>query len=218
MPAMKIAVIGWGSLIWCPGSLRIKTKWRWDGPKLPIEFARISRDGRLTLVILPGAPDQPTYWALSAFSNLEDATKNLRQREGSKSDDIHWLTEDEKPNGGDQIDGKVSKRVKHWLSTHELDAAVWTGLSTNWRCKRGCDFTTEDAVRYLQELESKRDIASSTYDRAQEYLENTPLQIQTDVRRAMQTRGWKDRELPKVLFEQNKMRSPKSDRKSDRRN
>ena len=25
-------MLGWGSLIWCPGGLRIKTKWRSDGP------------------------------------------------------------------------------------------------------------------------------------------------------------------------------------------
>lgn len=38
----KIAVIGWGSLIWCPKGLKIRDKWKNDGPKLPIEFARIS--------------------------------------------------------------------------------------------------------------------------------------------------------------------------------
>jgi hypothetical protein len=49
-----IAVIGWGSLIWCPGILRTKSRWHSDGPALPIEFARISGDNRLSLVIHPG--------------------------------------------------------------------------------------------------------------------------------------------------------------------
>lgn len=48
---MAIAILGWGSLIWCPGNLRIRGPWRHDGPVLPIEFARISADGRLTLVV-----------------------------------------------------------------------------------------------------------------------------------------------------------------------
>src|SRR5436190_1350463 len=92
---MEIAVLGWGSLIWCPGSLRIKTKWRSDGPRLPIEFARISRDGRVTLVVLPGAEDQPVYWALSEFDDLHDARGNLKEREGTPSKDhIHCLTGD----------------------------------------------------------------------------------------------------------------------------
>jgi len=45
----KIIVLGWGSLIWDPRELKIKnSEWQKDGPNLPIEFARISQDGRLT--------------------------------------------------------------------------------------------------------------------------------------------------------------------------
>jgi hypothetical protein len=48
---MKIAVLGWGSLIWQPRELRISLPiWKTDGPELPVEFARVSMDGRLTLV------------------------------------------------------------------------------------------------------------------------------------------------------------------------
>lgn len=88
---MNIAILGWGSLIWCPGSLRIKTRWRLDGPRLPIEFARISRDGRLTLVIHPSSDDQPTYWAVSELTTLDAARKNLRERESAGLADIHYL-------------------------------------------------------------------------------------------------------------------------------
>jgi hypothetical protein len=91
---MSIAVLGWGSLIWSGGNLGIKTKWRSDGPVLPIEFARVSQDNRLTLVIQPGSADQPTYWALSQFSTVSQACENLRAREGSNSADIHFLSQD----------------------------------------------------------------------------------------------------------------------------
>jgi hypothetical protein len=197
---MEIAVIGWGSLIWCPGSLRIKTKWRSDGPKLPLEFARISQDGRLTLVIRPGAEKQPTYWAISEFDNLDDACQNLREREGCATPHIHWVTA--KNGAADDVPPMVVKAVSGWRTTRELDAAIWTGLTTNWKEKRGGrDFTHKDAVRYLQELESERDRAKSTYDRAREYVENTPPLIQTKVRRAMQQKGWQDAKLSKVLFD-----------------
>ncbi len=73
---MEIAVIGWGSLIWCPGSLRIKTKWRSEGPDLPIEFARISSDGRLTLVIHRLAGTAPLL-AISELETLTEARENL---------------------------------------------------------------------------------------------------------------------------------------------
>ena len=52
---MKIAILGWGSLIWQPKDLKFDANigWKEKGPILPIEFARISKDGRLALVITP---------------------------------------------------------------------------------------------------------------------------------------------------------------------
>src|SRR5215813_3106795 len=91
---MNIAVLGWGSLIWHPASFRAKTKWRSDGPRLPIEFARISQDNRLTLVIQPGSTDQATYWSLSELTDLEPARQNLKARERTASKDIHAVLRD----------------------------------------------------------------------------------------------------------------------------
>jgi hypothetical protein len=51
---MRIAFVGWGSLIWNPGKLPLATNWTEVGPILPIEFSRISKDGRLTLALTNG--------------------------------------------------------------------------------------------------------------------------------------------------------------------
>ena len=71
---MAIAILAWGSLIWNPGSLHIVDGWRPGGPTLPIEFSRISDNGRLTLVIdeACGVP-VPTCFALSMFDNVQEA-------------------------------------------------------------------------------------------------------------------------------------------------
>ena len=61
---MKIACIGWGSLIWNSGVLKIRNKWYEDGPILPIEFSRISDDGRVTLIIDKSGTPVRTLWAL----------------------------------------------------------------------------------------------------------------------------------------------------------
>ncbi|MGC1619958.1 MAG: hypothetical protein WA765_15825 [Candidatus Acidiferrum sp.] len=204
---MQIAVIGWGSLTWCPGCLGLKSRWHSDGPALPIELARISGDKRLTLVIHPGSPeestpDQQTYWAMSEFGDLKAARKNLQAREGTASKHIHSLTADGQQEGA--VDPEISARMGEWLKAHRgLEAAVWTGLPSNWDDEqKGRKFTVEDAVQYLGELEGAKDEAKATYDRAREYLINTPSQIQTPVRRIMrEKKGWKDSTLSGILFE-----------------
>ncbi len=68
---MPIAVVAWGSLVWCPGSLAMKTRWRRDGPRLPIEFARISQDDRVTLVIHLESEEQ---WPSASETAREEST------------------------------------------------------------------------------------------------------------------------------------------------
>jgi hypothetical protein len=198
---LRIAVIGWGSLIWCPGILRLKTKWRSDGPKLPIEFARISGDGRLTLVIHPGVAEQVTYWAVSEFEELSVAKTNLKNREHAKGSDIHGMRMSDEPV---ETHETVRTNIRCWLEEKkkDVDAAIWTGLPSNWDKKRnGNAFSPADAVRYLEELERAKDSAISVYNNARDYVQNTPSIISTEVRRSMQQRGWTDAQLSDGLFE-----------------
>lgn len=198
---LEIAVIGWGSLIWCPGNLRIKTRWRSGGPPLPIEFGRISKDMRLTLVILPGSPNQQTYWALSEFGVIEEARQNLRQREGTKPADIHFLLK--KGEASKDVPLTVREQIAGWLNQrNDVDAALWTGLPGNWGEKRGKEFSPKDAVEYLVELENDKDSTQAAYDRARQYVVNAPPGIDTPVRKEMRLRGWLDAQLPQVLFEE----------------
>lgn len=203
---MQIAVIGWGSLIWCPGCLQIESRWHSDGPALPIEFARISGDKRLTLVIHRGSrrnptPNQQTYWASSTFRHVGAARQNLQSREGAKNlEDIHSVTARGHTEGA--VDPVISARIRRWLKgAPGVQAAVWTGLSTNWPRKRTRNFTPEDTLQYVNELEHAKDEAKEAYDRAREYIINAPSQIQTPVRRLIrETRGWRDAALPAILF------------------
>ncbi|MFI5095376.1 MAG: hypothetical protein ACHQIK_18220 [Candidatus Acidiferrales bacterium] len=169
---------------------------------MPIEFARISSDKRLTLVIHSGSPDQRTYWALSEFENLTAARKNLQAREGAKHlHDIHSVTPEGQTEGTVQQD--ISDQIQEWLKDRQdVNAAIWTGLTSNWLDKRERPFTLEDAVAYLRELETDRDQSKADYDRAREYIRNAPHQIQTPIRKIIrEKRDWGDSKLPAVLFE-----------------
>jgi len=179
---MKIAVLGWGSFIWCLGSLQIKSRWHSDGPSLPIEFARISKDGRLTLVIDPRATPVTTYWALSIFGELDEARSNLSEREGTSLGHIRFLT----AKGEATANILFQNELSLWLHNHaDISAMIWTGLDSNWETKRGVPFTSNDAVQYLAQLEAQRDTNAFVYDRAREYLTNAPKSVQTEVRKRM---------------------------------
>jgi len=194
-----IAVIGWGSLIWCPGALAIASCWRADGPRLPIEFARISKDQRLTLVIVPDAAPVQTYWARSAGGSLESCVQNLKLREGGERTPIAWV----RRSGRIEVhnsSAEIVRGVEAWLASQpELDAAVWTDLASNWKTSlRRREFSVDDAVDYALGLERGD---SETLRRAREYVCNAPPQTQTAVRARLRERGWQDAVLPSVLFE-----------------
>jgi len=87
LTVQKIVCLGWGSLIWDPGDLRIdnlerpETAWSTDGPFLPVEFARQSGGNRITLVLVPGRRTVPVLWTQMFVDDLETAKRNLAQRE-----------------------------------------------------------------------------------------------------------------------------------------
>ena len=78
--AMKFACVGWGSLCWDPRELPVGD-WRKDGPVLPLEFARRSQDGRITLVITEDGTELQTLWAELSAGSLDEAANLLRNRE-----------------------------------------------------------------------------------------------------------------------------------------
>lgn len=85
---MRIAVIGWGSLIWDLRDLDIEGEWNTDGPLLPIEFARVSGGNRLTLVLVDNVPLQPALWAITRKASLAEAVTDLATREGTPASNI----------------------------------------------------------------------------------------------------------------------------------
>lgn len=84
---MRIAALAWGSLVWDRRNLAIAEDFRPNGPRISVEFCRVSGDGRLSLVIdeAVGTFCQ-TYSALSTHDDLDAALENLWIREGSKDE------------------------------------------------------------------------------------------------------------------------------------
>lgn len=181
---MAIAFLGWGSLIWNPGNLRMGEEWYQDGPLLPVEFARISADKRLTLVLYPNADRVQVLWTYAHVHTLDDAIKNLAQREGTRKDQVGFLsTTDDTSNC--QVIPEVLDEIRTWAVKKNLDAVVWTNLPFNFREKSGEEFNESNVIDYLRGLRKKE------HQKARRYIEKTPLQIMTRIRRIIeQELGW----------------------------
>ena len=170
---MRIAFIGWGSLVWSPRGLPLASGWAADGPELPIEFARKSRDGRLTLVLFETAAPIPTYWAQASASDFELARSELREREGTTAQFIHGSLDDSAT--------MFHAYVNAWLSGRtDVDAALWTALGSTPEGQ-----SDASAISYLKALDDE------PRRRAEEYVRRAPDQTRT-VRRTLIERelGW----------------------------
>lgn len=175
----SIAFLGWGSLIWDPRNLRTKSDWYNDGPILPIEYKRISSDGRITLVIHPNSVGIKTLWTLADFEKLDDARENLRLRENTPNiDRIGYLSIIE--NTSNSFSNNVLKTIEKWAKEKNLDAVVWTDLAENpnkFRTKTKNKMTDDNIINYLNSLDGKE------LEDARRYIQNTPKQIDTPLRR-----------------------------------
>ena len=186
---MKIAILGWGSLIWLPKDLKFDTNsgWKENGPVLPIEFARISKDGRLTLVITPNGTEVPTLYAVSSFDSLNLAVLNLKKREGTNEKYIGSYKKSK-----DEFSPKefpYKENIKNWIQTTDFDAVIWTNLPEKWDITENKavikTIDPNDRINYLQNLKGLESAL------AEEYIRNTPKQIATTYRKQIiEILGW----------------------------
>lgn len=180
---MLVACLGWGSLVWDPRGLPVRGQWLTDGPLVPIEFARQSEDGRISLVIVPERfPQVRSLWALLSVTALNEAREALRNREGIPREkaweDIgHWR--------GGRGKTRVEQRIGRWARTLGLAAVVWTNLPAKFNGKKGKIPSGEEVLTYLSGLTGEE------RNNAERYIRMAPRQIDTNYRRLIEERlGW----------------------------
>jgi hypothetical protein len=188
---VKSAVLAWGSLLWDPRELQTAAEFVANGPLLPIEFCRISADGRLTLAI-----DETfgsvckTYSAPSALDALDAAIENLRLREGMPNTRAVGFVETV---SGRQSDVAIERHpeavatIAAWAGSNGYEAAIWAALASNFDepDKGGEPFSVTAAIRYLETLQG-RDAAK--FSRALAYVRQAPPEVETPVREEVSKR------------------------------
>lgn len=178
-----IACLGWGSLIWDPRSLPIRSAWFKDGPPVRAEFLRKSSDGRITLVLHESVAPVQSLWAIMDTDDPEQARAALGEREGIRSH-RHDLVGLWKP--GQEPPHSTIVDLPGWARAHKVRAVVWTTLSHNFHGKdSGRIASADEIITYLSNLEG------NTLDKAKKYIRNTPQQISTGIRQAIEVAlGW----------------------------
>jgi hypothetical protein len=181
---MRIAILGWGSLLWEGGPEfdRWHDEWQLDGPTLRLEFSRISssRLGALTLVIDGNNGAANTVaWCASKRKHVEDAVADLRCREGCSIRDIAYV---DLAAEGPQPESVAD--VASWGRQRRLDFVLWTALRSNFEIKTGGPFTVPAALAYVRELKAEGKA------KAADYIWRAPDFVQTPLRAALQQPPW----------------------------
>ncbi len=178
-----IVCLGWGSLVWRPKALPVEGSWHPDGPRLPVEFTRVSRYERLTLVITKGAPLVPVLWSRLAVATLDQGMGALARREGVKPPNIPrsigvWSIR--RSSGHAEAKG-----IGAWARERGIEAVIWTALQPGRPSSRGRALTCQEALAHLRGLKGRRRAC------AEHYIRQTPAQIKTPYRAAIEKEfGW----------------------------
>ena len=170
----NIACLGWGSLIWDPRELPIQRHWFDDGPLVRVEFARRSGDDRVTLVLHREAEPVRSLWALMDADSIEMARQHLGIREGIPK--TRWR---DSIGAWPKSTPDCIVGLDDWARAKQLDAVVWTALSSNFEEGQSLEHRV---IEHLQLL------VGSKRDTAERYIRRAPRQINTEVRRRIEAK------------------------------
>lgn len=191
MDRATIACIGWGSLVWNPGTLPCLGPWAYDGPMLPVEFARESgargpgtRGDRISLVLCQGSLRVQTCWVPIDAPDVMTARMQLARRENDRATqrwaekNIGYWNQASNDAFGLEVDA-----VAQWAGAKRLTAAVWTNLQCGFVGERGVMPSGPSVVAFLQSLGDRSS--------AEKYVRRTPAQVRTPYRRLIEKAlGW----------------------------
>ena len=185
----KIAVIGWGSLIWDLDDLAPKVAGDWAmaaGPRLPLEFSRISPKRAMSLVVVldpdDGAPCE-SHAIASIRDDIHAAAHDLQRRERAQSiAQIGAVCR--RTRFVRATDERIAAAVTDWCAVHDIAGAVWTDLPRNFAEITGKPFGIPAGIAYLREL-PERNLAE-----ALRYITFAPGGTATPLRTALEREDW----------------------------
>tara|TARA_Y100001934_G_scaffold57703_1_gene71567 strand:+ start:3475 stop:4056 length:582 start_codon:yes stop_codon:yes gene_type:complete len=184
----KIAVIGFGSLLWDLDNLASKVSGKWkmyQGPVLPLEFSLVSRKRHLALALvidyLDGAPC-PTCVIDSIRSDISASVIDLAERERMEPSNIGFI---DRASGQSHSHRKETQQTLwHWIKNSDYDGAVWTDGERNFEDLTGKRFSLQTAQDHLWSLRGV------SLEEARRYIREAPSRVETPLRKALDGSPW----------------------------
>ena len=184
----KIAVIGFGSLLWDLDDLAPKVSGEWkmyEGPILPLEFSLVSRKRHYALALVidygDGAPC-PTCVIESVRSEIGAAIVDLANRERMEPTNIGFV--DRNTGASHSHREETRNTLWNWIEDSTYDGAVWTDGERNFEALTGRAFSLQNAQDHLRSLQG------ISLEEARRYIRNAPARVETPLRRALEGAPW----------------------------
>ena len=184
----KIAVIGFGSLLWDLDDLAPKVLGEWkmyEGPILPLEFSLVSRKRHYALALVidygDGAPC-PTCVIDSVRSEIGAAIVDLANRERMEPTNIGFV--DRNTGASHSHREETRNTFWNWIEDSTYDGAVWTDGERNFEALTGRAFSLKTAQDHLRSLQG------ISLEEARRYIRNAPARVETPLRRALEGAPW----------------------------
>jgi hypothetical protein len=186
---MRIALLGWGSLLWDRRADfdEHHEPWQLDGPSLKVEFSRVSRSRNDALTLVLDARNGQSCQVAYAFSKRrdpDDAICDLRCREGSTLSNIGFCFADGSRH--QSRSDEVLKDIRNWALPKAINVVIWSDLASNFERKsKGREsFSIESALFHIQALDAEGKA------KAAEYVWRAPEFIETPLRGILQSQPW----------------------------
>ncbi len=185
--ADRIAILGWGSLLWDLDDLAEHVHGDWmqrAGPRLPMEFSRISAKRKDGLVVCldpkVGVPCA-THAIVSRADRIATARADLARRERAPDHRVGWA---DISGRGESRMPEVIAQVAIWCEENGWAGAVWTDLEPNFELNTGQPFSVENGIAYLKTL------SGENLTEALQYIRRAPPTTRTPLRRALSRDPW----------------------------
>ncbi len=174
---MGVTCLGRGSLIRGPRERPVR-RYRFDnGPPVPVELARQSRDGRVALAVGPSARPLRALGARMDPECLEDARRAPARREGTGRKRIGFRSPPPRSSASPERSG--TKAIAERAGARGLAGTVRTALRPEFR---GCG----RAPRGDEGRERLRGPTGARRDSAERCLRRTPRPVGTECRRRIE--------------------------------